>query len=89
LIEYIEEFHGTISSSSVHPRVIVKRSLKLNASAVILAHNHPSGVAEASGPDVHITKKLKDILRVIDVTVLDHLIVAGHEVVSMSEQDQL
>ena len=89
VIEFEELFFGTINAASVHPRVVVQRALAHNAAAVILAHNHPSGKAEASLSDVAITRTLKDILTVIDVRLLDHLIVAGSQVVSLAEEGQL
>ena len=85
VIEYEELFRGTIDGASVHPREVVRRTLHHNAAAVILAHNHPSGVAEPSQSDIQITQKLKQALELIDVRVLDHLIV-GDEVVSFSER---
>ena len=70
-------FQGTIDSCAVHPREVVKKALALNAAAVIVAHNHPSGSPEPSAADRNITKKLKDALALIDMRLLDHLIV-GH-----------
>ena len=77
-------FRGTIDGASVHPREVVKRTLELNAAAVIFAHNHPSGAAEPSRADLRITERLKDALGLIDVRVLDHFVV-GDEVVSFAE----
>jgi len=68
-------FHGTIDGASVYPRQVVKRALAQNAAAVILTHNHPSGVAEPSQADRQLTQRLKDALALIDVRVLDHFIV--------------
>ena len=85
LIAYEELFRGTIDGASVHPREVVRRTLSHNAAAVILAHNHPSGVAEPSQSDQAITEKLKQALNLIDVRVLDHFVV-GDEVVSMAER---
>lgn len=76
LIAADEIFRGTLSSTSVHPREIVKQALARNASAVILAHNHPSGRSEPSSADLILTKALKDALALVDVRVLDHFIVA-------------
>lgn len=74
-----ELFHGTLSQTSVYPREVVKRALALNAAAVILAHNHPSGVAEPSQADRLLTDVLKQTLGLIEVRVLDHFVVgAGH-----------
>lgn len=89
LIEFKEMFQGTINSCSVHPREVAKEALKLNAAAVILAHNHPSGIAEASMSDVDITRTLKQALNLFDIRILDHLIVAGDEVTSMAEKGQM
>jgi DNA repair protein RadC len=70
-------FTGTVNQTSVYPREVVKRSLELNAVAVIFAHNHPSGSAEPSRADKLLTQALKTALAMIDVQVLDHIIVAG------------
>ncbi len=85
IISYEEMFLGTINACHVYCREIVKRALDFNSSAVILAHNHPSGLTEPSQADIHITKTIKDILNVIDVRVVDHLIVGEMGVVSMTE----
>lgn len=85
LIEFAELFSGTIDGASVHPREVVKKAISLNAAAAILAHNHPSGVAEPSRADVQITQRLKDALALVDVRVLDHIVV-GDECVSMAER---
>ena len=85
VIAYEELFFGTINASSVHPRVIVQRALKHNAAAMIVAHNHPSGVAEPSLSDIDITVQIKGALNLIDVRLLDHMIVASHQVISMAE----
>ena len=84
-----ELFRGTIDGASVHPREVVKQALAQNAAAVILAHNHPSGVAEPSQADELITHRLKDALAIVDIRVLDHLIVAGAQVVSLAERGVL
>lgn len=89
LIEFQEMFRGTINAASVHPREIVKEALKLNAAAVILSHNHPSGVPEPSLSDVDITRTLKDILNVVDVRILDHIIITSHGTTSMAERGQI
>ena len=78
-------FNGTISSASVYPREVVKQALADNAAAVILAHNHPSGVAEPSQSDIHITRRLVEALALVEVRVLDHFII-GDEVVCFSER---
>ncbi|HHJ20065.1 MAG TPA: JAB domain-containing protein [Gammaproteobacteria bacterium] len=85
LISYDELFRGTIDGASVHPREVVRKSLEHNAAAVILAHNHPSGVAEPSDADCRITLRLRDALGLVDVRVLDHIVV-GDETVSMAER---
>ena len=77
---------GTIDSASVYPREVVKAAIRNNAAAVVLTHNHPSGEGTPSNADKRITKKLVDALGTIDVRVLDHLIVAGSDCVSMAER---
>ncbi len=84
VLELCELFHGTIDGTSVYPRVVVQQALEVNAAAVILFHNHPSGVAEPSQADERITRRLKSALELIDVCVLDHFIVAAGESVSMA-----
>ncbi|MCP5230863.1 MAG: JAB domain-containing protein [Zoogloeaceae bacterium] len=80
---------GTIDGASVHPREVVRRALAHNAGAVILAHNHPSGVAEPSGADHAITRRLKEALALIDVRVLDHIVVGDGVTVSFMERGLL
>ncbi len=82
-------FTGTLTQTSVYPREVVKTALTHNAGAVILAHNHPSGMAEPSPADRLLTKTLKETLAVIDVKVLDHIIVAGSDTWSFAEQGLL
>lgn len=89
LIEYKELFHGTIDGCSVHPRDVVREALRANAAAVIFAHNHPSGVADASQADELITRRLKDALALVDVRVLDHFIVGAGTVLSFAERGLL
>ena len=84
-----ELFHGTLTQTSVYPREVVKRALFHNAAAVILAHNHPSGVAEPSQSDRLLTDALKQSLALIDVRVLDHFIVAGAGCLSFTERGLL
>ena len=84
-----EMFRGTLDQTAVYPREVVKRCLMLNASAVILAHNHPSGVPEPSRADEMLTKTLKNALSLIDTRVLDHFIVARDGVVSLAERGML
>jgi DNA repair protein RadC len=80
-----EMFQGTIDGAQVHPRVVVQRALEANAAAVILYHNHPSGVAEPSKADENITSRLKDALSLVDVRVLDHFVVGADVVTSFTE----
>lgn len=86
LIHYQQLFEGTLDSASVYPREVIKHVLKHNAAAVMFAHNHPSGVAEPSRSDEHITHKLVSALSLVDVRVLDHFIVGDGHVVSMAER---
>ena len=86
LIEYREMFHGTIDSASVYPREVVKEALRLNAAAVILSHNHPSGNPEPSQADRVLTQRLKEALALVEVRTLDHVIVAGADTVSFAER---
>jgi DNA repair protein RadC len=76
-------FTGTVDGASVYPREVVRAALSINASAAILAHNHPSGVAEPSAADRAITNELRDALRLVGVRILDHIVV-GEECVSMA-----
>ena len=84
-----ELFRGTLTQTSVYPREIVKAGLKANAAAVIFAHNHPSGVAQPSQADELLTRNLKDALSLVDIKVLDHFIVAGHQTLSFAERGLL
>ena len=79
-------FYGTINAASVYPREVVKAALRNNAAALILAHNHPSGVAEPSQADKLITTKLQQALALVDINVLDHIIVGGENCVSFAER---
>jgi DNA repair protein RadC len=89
IIDFEQMFRGTIDGASVHPREVVKRSLALNAAAVIFAHNHPSGLPEPSQADKKITSRLKNALALVDVRVLDHIVVAGSDSVSLAERGVL
>jgi DNA repair protein RadC len=89
LIECVEMFRGTIDGASVHPREVVKAALQKNAAAVILVHNHPSGVAEPSQADEIITQRLRDALALVDIRVVDHLIVAAGACTSLAERGVL
>jgi DNA repair protein RadC len=84
-----EPFRGTLTQTSVYPREIVKAALRANAAAVIFAHNHPSGVAQPSQSDELLTRNLKEALSLIEVKVLDHFIVAGHQAISFAERGLL
>lgn len=78
-------FTGSISQAMVYPRVVVQKALEYNAAAVIFAHNHPSGNSEPSTEDKELTRKLKSTLDIIDIELLDHFIVTGHECYSFAE----
>jgi DNA repair protein RadC len=84
-----EMFRGTLTQTSVYPREVVKRALALNAGAVVLAHNHPSGLAEPSRADEFLTQTLKSALQLVDVRVLDHVVVGQGQAVSMAERGLL
>jgi DNA repair protein RadC len=88
-IQIEEPFRGTLTQTSVYPREIVKSALRFNAAAVIFAHNHPSGVAQPSQSDELLTRNLKDALALVEVKVLDHFIVAGHQAISFAERGLL
>lgn len=89
LIQNEELFRGTIDSTAVYPRFMVQRALQLNAAAVIIYHNHPSGVPEPSGADRSITTKLEASLQLVDVRIIDHIVVAGTSTVSFAERGWL
>lgn len=89
LLGFDEMFRGTLTQTSVYPREVAKRALEINAAAVILAHNHPSGAAEPSRADEFLTQSLKSALQMIDVRVLDHLVVGHADVVSFAERGLL
>ena len=84
LIEIDELFNGTVDGAAVYPRVVVQQALEKNAAAVVLFHNHPSGIAEPSEADRGITQKLERALALIDVRLLDHLVVTDGQVVSFA-----
>ena len=84
-----EMFRGTLTQTSVYPREVVKRALSLNAAAVILAHNHPSGVAEPSRADEFLTQSLRSALALVDIRVLDHIVIAGSNATSFAERGLL
>ena len=85
LIALEEMFRGTLTQTSVYPREVVKQALTLNASSVVLAHNHPSGTAQPSRADEALTHTLKAALALVDVRVLDHFVVIASQAVSMAE----
>ncbi len=89
VLRYVELFRGTLDGASVHPREVLRCVMAHNAAAVILAHNHPSGVTEPSQADIRITQRLKDALALIEVRVLDHLIVGEGQGVSLAERGLL
>ena len=89
VIEYKELFTGTLTQTSVYPREVMRESLRLNAAAVILSHNHPSGETRPSRADEVLTSTLKTALALVDVRVLDHIITAGGTSASMAEMGLL
>ncbi|AJP48578.1 DNA repair protein [Rugosibacter aromaticivorans] len=89
LIDYVELFRGTVSQTSVYPREVVKEALVRNAAALILVHNHPSGATEPSRADELLTQALKTALALVDIKLLDHLIVAGGDILSFAERGLL
>lgn len=84
ILAFKEMFRGSINKATVHPREVVREALQLNAAACILAHNHPSGGSQPSCQDIELTHKLMEILKIIDVQVLDHLVV-GNEIYSFAD----
>ncbi|MGI9307882.1 MAG: RadC family protein [Gammaproteobacteria bacterium] len=89
VLAFEELFRGTIDAAPVYPREIVKNALSCNAAAVILAHNHPSGVAEPSQSDEAITRRIRDALALIDVRLLDHFVIGGNSCVSLAARGLL
>ncbi len=89
LIEYVEEFLGTLTCTSVYPRELIKRALTLNASAIVLAHNHPSGKPEPSAADEALTRSVKRAMEMVDIRTLDHIVVGGGQYVSFAERGLL
>jgi DNA repair protein RadC len=89
LLQLEDLFFGTLTQTSVYPREVVKRALALNAGAVVLAHNHPSGLAEPSRADEYLTQTLIAALKLVDVRVLDHIVVGQGQVVSLAERGLL
>ena len=86
VLRFDEMFRGTIDGTSVYPREVVKEALAVNAAAVILAHNHPSGVAEPSHADERITQRLKAALDLVDIRLLDHLIIGEGQATSLAKR---
>ena len=82
-------FSGSIDGAEIHPRIVVQRALALNAAAVLLAHNHPSGHCEPSAADRAITKRLKEVLAMVEVRVVDHLVVSASQGTSMAQLGQI
>ncbi len=89
LICFEEMFRGTIDGASVHPREVVRRALSHNAAAIIVTHNHPSGVAEPSRADRALTRRLQEAAALVDVRLLDHVVVGDGETVSFAERGWL
>src|SRR5207237_3973274 len=88
-IDFDVAFTGTLTQTSVYPREIVRKALRLNAAAVIFAHNHPSGVAQPSQAAELLTRKLKEALALVEIKVLDHFIVTGNQAISFAERGLL
>lgn len=89
VLRFDELFRGTIDGTSVYPREVVKEALSVNAAAIILAHNHPSGVSEPSQADERITRRLKSALDLVDIRLLDHLIVGDGAATSLASRGLL
>lgn len=89
VIQFVEMFRGTIDAAAVYPREVVKAALTRNAAAVILAHNHPSGVAEPSQSDQLITRRIRDALELIDVRLLDHFVIGRNCCVSLASRGMI
>lgn len=83
IIAYEELFSGTINTATIHPRPIIQRVLQLNAAALILAHNHPSGLSDASYQDVVVTERIREALELVDARLLDHIVIGDNEVYSI------
>ena len=89
VLRFEELFRGTIDGTSVYPREVVKQALAVNAAAIILAHNHPSGVAEPSQADERITRRVKSALELVDIRLLDHLIIGDGISTSLASRGML
>lgn len=89
VIRFEELFRGTIDGTSVYPREVVKQALSVNAAAIILAHNHPSGVAEPSPADERITRRVKSALELVDIRLLDHIVIGDGTSTSLASRGML
>ena len=89
MIEYDEMFKGTINAASVYPREIAKKALQVNAAAIIIAHNHPSGIPTPSEADKRITAAIKKSIALFDINLLDHVIVGGGDTFSFAEKGMI
>ncbi|WP_332853120.1 RadC family protein [Duganella sp. S19_KUP01_CR8] len=89
LIDAKEMFRGTLTHTSVYPREVVKAALACNAASIMLAHNHPSGTPDPSESDLLLTRALVQAMALVDIRILDHFVVAGHQVHSFAEHGQL
>jgi DNA repair protein RadC len=89
LIRFEVLFAGTVDRAAVHPREVLRRALELNAAALILAHNHPSGIPEPSASDLLLTESLRQLLEAVDVRLLDHLVIGRGAEVSLAERGLL
>nr|WP_027079925.1 DNA repair protein RadC [Luteimonas mephitis] len=86
LIEYAELFYGTIDGAEVHPREVVRQAIQTNCAAIIVGHNHPSGSVEPSAADRAVTARLKQVLSLVDVRLLDHIVVGGNQTMALAER---
>lgn len=86
LIDYQILFMGSIDSANISPREIIKAALQLNARSLIVAHNHPSGVATPSEQDIHITKQLMSALELVDIKLLDHMVIGHNDIISIAQE---
>lgn len=89
MIQFERLFYGTINQATIYPREVVKRALHHNAVALLIAHNHPSGIAEPSQADIELTKTLKRALNLVEIKLLDHFIVGHNQVVSLAERGMI
>lgn len=86
VLDYVEMFRGTVTQTSVYPREVLKDVLARNSAAVLLVHNHPSGLGDPSRADEALTNTLKKALALVDVQILDHFIVTAEKITSMAEK---